>query len=136
MIEIESLNQKHTKQLHKLYQNEWWTDERTLEKTEKVVENSSIVIGLTNEEDDLIAFARLLTDFTFKAIIFDVIVEKSLRHEGLGKKLMDLIVHHKKLQDVKHFELYCRPEMVPFYKAYGFEDDLNELVFMRKMKLS
>ena len=130
---IDKLQPKQIKQLHKLYQNEWWTDERTLEETQKVVKNSSIVIGLINEQDNLIAFARVLTDFTFKAIIFDVIVEKSLRHEGLGKKLMDLIVHHKKLQDVKHFELYCLPEMVVFYKAYGFEDDLNELVFMRKM---
>ena len=134
MTILNKLNTKHIKQLHQLYQNEWWTDKRTLEETQRVVDNSSIVIGLTNEEDDLIAFARVLTDFTFKAIIFDVIVAKSLRHEGLGKKLMDLILHHKKLQDVKHFELYCLPEMVEFYKAYGFEDDLNELVFMRKQK--
>ena len=134
MIVIDSLQPKQIKQLHKLYQNEWWTDKRTLEETQKIVLNSSIVIGLKNEKDDLIAFARILTDFTFKAIIFDVIVEKSLRHEGLGKKIMDLIVHHKKLQDVKHFELYCLPDMVAFYKDYGFEDDLNKLVFMRKQK--
>ena len=133
MIIIDSLQPKQIKQLHKLYQNEWWTDKRTFEETQKVVENSSIVIGLINEKDDLIAFARVLTDFTFKAIVFDVIVENSLRNEGLGKKLINLIVNHKKLQEVKHFELYCLPEMVEFYKAYGFEDDLNELVFMRKI---
>ena len=133
MTILNKLKSKHIKQLHQLYQNEWWTDKRTLEETQKVVDNSSIVIGLTNEKDDLIAFARVLTDFTFKAIVFDVIVEKSLRHKGLGTKLMNLIVNHEKLQEVKHFELYCLPEMVEFYKAYGFEDDLNELVFMRKI---
>ena len=135
MTILNDLNFKQIKQLHQLYQNEWWTEQRTLEETQKVVNNSSIVIGLTDEKDNLIAFVRVLTDFTFKAIIFDVIVENSLRHKGLGKKLMNLIVNHEKLQRVKHFELYCLPEMVEFYKAYGFEDDLNELVFMRKQKL-
>ena len=130
---IDKLQQKHIKQLHQLYQNEWWTDKRTLEETQKVVDNSSIIIGLADTEDNLIAFSRVLTDFTFKAIVFDVIVENSLRHKGLGKKLMNLIVNHEKLQEVKHFELYCLPEMVEFYKAYGFEDNLNELIFMRKI---
>ena len=133
MTILNKLNSKHIKQLHQLYQNEWWTDKRTLEETQKVVDNSSIIIGLADTEENLIAFARVLTDFTFKAIVFDVIVEDSLRHKGLGKKLMNLIVNHEKLQEVKHFELYCLPEMVEFYKAHGFEDNLNELIFMRKL---
>ena len=133
MTILNKLNSKHIKQLHQLYQNEWWTDKRTLKETQKVVDNSSIIIGLADTEDNLIAFSRVLTDFTFKAIVFDVIVENSLRHKGLGKKLINLILNHKKLQEVKHFELYCLPEMVEFYKAYGFEDDLNELMFMRKI---
>ena len=133
MTTLNKLKSKHIKQLHQLYQNEWWTDKRTLEETQKVVDNSSIIIGLVDTEDNLIAFSRVLTDFTFKAIVFDVIVENSLRHKGLGKKLMNLILNHEKLQEVKHFELYCLPEMVEFYKAYGFEDDLNELTFMRKI---
>lgn len=69
---------------------------------------------------------------TFKAIVFDVIVDESFRNKGLGKELMNLIMGHYELQKVKHFELYCLPEMVEFYKAYGFTDELEELVFMRK----
>jgi predicted GNAT family N-acyltransferase len=119
-------------QLHTFYQQEWWTNKRSLEETKKVVTNSSIVIGLIDNNSNLKAFARVLTDYTFKAIIFDVIVDKSFRNKGLGKELMNLIIGHNKLKDVKHFELYCLPKMVEFYKAYGFNDELGELVFMRK----
>ena len=133
MKTIENLNPKHINQLHNLYQNEWWTKDRTLEETHEIVKNSSVVISFVNDDDDLVAFARVLSDFVAKAIIFDVIVEPRYRKQGLGKKLMDAILAHDKLQKVKHFELYCLPEMVAFYKEYGFKDDLNELVFMRKM---
>jgi len=129
---IYKLNSRHIKQLHSLFQKEWWTNKRSLEETQKVVENSSIVIGLVNENGDLKAFSRILTDYTFKAIIFDVIVNESMRNKGIGKELMNLIVGHDELKEVKHFELYCLPEMVEFYQSYGFSDALGELVFMRK----
>lgn len=39
----------------------------------------------------LVAYARVLTDFTFKALIFDVIVSENQRGCGLGDKLTELI---------------------------------------------
>ena len=129
---IYKLDPHHIKQLHKLFQKEWWTNNRSLAETQKVIKNSSILIVLVDKNSDLKAFARILTDYTFKAIIFDVIVDESLRNKGIGKELMNLIVGHVELKEVKHFELYCLPEMIEFYKSYGFSDALGELVFMRK----
>jgi len=40
----------------------------------------------------------------------------------LGKKLMDAIVGHPALVRVEHFELYCRPELIPFYERWGFKE--------------
>ncbi len=126
------LNSQHIIQLHKLYQKEWWTKKRTLHETQKVVENSQIVIALVDKNNELQAFVRVLTDYVFKALIFDVIVDEKHRAKGLGKKLMFLVKNHKKLQDVKHFELYCLSEMVEFYEKLGFTDKLENLVLMRK----
>jgi predicted GNAT family N-acyltransferase len=131
MKTIYKLDTRHMIQLHKLFQKEWWTKKRSLEETQKVVENSSIVIGLVDNDNDLKAFSRVLTDYTFKAVIFDVIVEERLRNKGIGKELIRLILEHEDLKEVKHFELYCLPEMIEFYKSYGFSDELGELVFMR-----
>ena len=129
---IYKLDTNHIKKLHTLFKKEWWTNKRSLQETQKVVANSSIVIGLVDKNNDLRAFARVLTDYTFKAIIFDVIVYDSFRNRGLGKELINLIIEHKDLKEINHFELYCLPEMIKFYKSYGFSDELGELVFMRK----
>jgi len=131
MKRIYKLDAHHIKQLHNLFKKEWWTNKRSLEETQKVVANSSIVIGLVDSNNDLRAFARVLTDYTFKAIIFDVIVDESFRDRGLGKELMRLVLEHEELKEVKHFELYCLPEMIEFYKSFRFSDELGELVFMR-----
>ena len=40
----------------------------------------------------LVGFARVLTDFVYKALIFDVIVDAALRSNGVGRMLMDAVV--------------------------------------------
>lgn len=39
------------------------------------------------------AFARILTDYVYKALILDVIVEPAYRGRGLGRLLMESIPH-------------------------------------------
>lgn len=131
---IMKLEKQHIIQLHKLYQKEWWTDKRTLDETQKCVKNSQIVIAIIDDKHDLIAFVRVLTDFTFKAIIFDLIVSKEHRGKGIGKELLTLVSEHKELQDVKHFELYALPEMFALYEKFGFSDALGDLKLMRMEK--
>ena len=110
------LDDTHSLQLHDLYQQEWWSQGRSLAETIKCVAGSQICIGLVDGDNDLVGFARVLTDYTFKAFIFDVIVRRNERGNGLGDKLISLVKTHKQLQDVQHFELYCLPDMVSFVK--------------------
>ena len=131
---ISKLEPKHITQLHTLYQQEWWTEKRSLEETQKVLENSQIIIAMIDENNDLKAFVRVLTDYVFKALIFDLIVSEKHRGKGLGKELMDLVQSHSDLEEVNHFELYCLPEMVEFYEEFGFSSELGELMFMRNNK--
>lgn len=53
----------------------------------QMIEHSDIVLGCCTEEGKLIGFARVLTDFTLKAIIFDVIVNDIYRGTELEKPL-------------------------------------------------
>ena len=75
-----------------------------------------------------------VTDFIFKAIIFDVIVCSSQRGTGLGVKLMDSIQNHEELKDVTHLELYCLPEMEAYYQKFGFSTDVGNVRLMRQIK--
>jgi predicted GNAT family N-acyltransferase len=125
------LNRKHIEQLHALYQKESWSKDRTLEETQCVVEGSQLCIALIDEEGNLAAFSRVLTDTIFKALIFDVIVHEKYRGEGLGSTLINTIKNHTALSRVKHFELYCLEELNDFYQKYGFSTEVSNMRLMR-----
>src|SRR5262245_4346596 len=129
---IEALNDAQTEDLHRFYQSEWWTRGRTLADTRRALENSGVVVGFCAAPSQrLVAFARVLTDYFYKALILDVIVDPAYRGRRLGRALIDRVVSHPRLELVRHFELYCLPELVRFYEKWGFTNDLGALQFMR-----
>ncbi len=68
----------------------------------------------------------MLTDRFRYAFIFDVIVDKTFRGKGLGNKLIEAILAHPKLINIKRFELTCKPEMVGFYEKFGFSENYGD----------
>jgi len=130
---VDTLSDQQIEDLHRLFQNEWWTTGRTLDDVRTMLDNTRVVVGFADPKTGrLIAFARAITDSVYKALILDVIVDQSARQTGLGKRLMDAIVSHPTLADVKHFELYCRPELLPFYQRWGFSEIDASLRFVRR----
>ena len=126
------LIEKQIVELHALYQKEWWTRGRELSEIRRMLEESDLLFAFVEKDTErLAAFARVLTDYVHKALLFDVIVADDWRKTGLGRKIMDTVVQHPLLENVKHLELYCLPELVPFYQKWGFTEELGELRFMR-----
>jgi predicted GIY-YIG superfamily endonuclease/GNAT superfamily N-acetyltransferase len=118
--------------LMRLYQSEWWTRGRQEADVQQMLQHCDLIVAICAEPSErLVGFARVLTDFVYKALIFDVIVDASFRSQGLGRTLMDGIVNHPALSAVRHLELYCQPEMAPFYERWGFSADLGKLGLMR-----
>ena len=133
---VHTLSDAHVTQLHELYQGEWWTRGRTLEATRTLLEHSDLVFALCEPATDrLVAFARVLTDRVFKALIFDVIVQADLRSQGVGQRLVEEVISHPVLAGVEHIELYCRPERFEFYRRLGFSEDLGSLKLMRRNRV-
>lgn len=126
-----TFDEKNIEHVHALYKQVWWAKDRTFTETKHCVENSQVCIGLQNNNNELIGFTRILTDFTFKAIIFDVIVDKNYRGRGLGKQLILESKKHQKLQHVKHFELYCLPDMEALYSSLNFSTEVGNVKLMR-----
>ncbi len=131
---IYTFSDDHIKQVHQLYKEVWWAKDRSLEDTINCVRGSQICIGILDEDNNLIGFTRIISDFIYKAIIFDVIVSATNQGHGLGQQLMELVKSHHKLQKVKHFELYCLPEMEAFYSSFGFSAEVGGIKLMRCTK--
>lgn len=129
---VSELTQQQISELTDLYKNEFWGQNRTQQDVAKMLLASDIIIGLVDECDHLIGFIRVLTDFVYRAFIFDVMVKPTHRNQGLGKKLLDLVVHHPQLQSIEYLGLYCLPEMVPFYERWGFTTELGEIQLMAR----
>lgn len=129
---VEILTESQVSDLMDLYKNEFWSDKRTREDVVKMLASTDVIIGLVDECDRLIGITRVLTDFVYRAMIFDVIIKPTHRKRGLGAKLMDAVLNHPKLQTVEHFYLNCLPNMMPFYERWGFSDDVGEIKFLRR----
>jgi predicted GNAT family N-acyltransferase len=127
---VNNLSQKQIYELVDLYKNEFWSKQRTYEDVVKMLKSSDIIIGLVDSNEQLIGFTRVLTDFVYRATIYDVIIKPSHRNQRLGVKLMDAIVNHPQLNQVEHIALYCLPEMIPFYERWGFTADVGNLKLM------
>jgi predicted GNAT family N-acyltransferase len=128
---IYNLSDNNIEQLYLLYKEVGWGEERSIKDTKKCIQGSQICIGILDRDNKLIGFTRIISDFTYKAFIFDVMVSAEHRGSGLGQKLMSLVKNHQKLKKVKHFELYCLPEMEAFYSSFGFSTDVNGIKLMR-----
>lgn len=108
---IYTLNEEYLEKLHRLYQSAC----RSLEPARLCVKGFQIYIGFIDSTGQLIGFTRVITNYVFKALTFDVIVCESQQGMGLGNKLISLAKQHERLKEVKHSELYCVSELHSFY---------------------
>ena len=133
VIFCQELSGSQVRQLHLLFQNEWWSAGRSLADVQTMLQNSDFILGIVApESQELLAFARILTDRVFKALVLDVIVHPEHRQAGLGSLLMAHFLAQPDIARVRHIELYCLPERAEFYQRQGFTAELGELLFMRR----
>jgi predicted GNAT family N-acyltransferase len=130
MVIIYNFSKKHINQLIQLYKDIGW-GEHSIEDIVNCIKGSQLCIGILDKDNNLIGFTRIISDFIYKAFILDVMVNAEYRGSGLGQKLMSTIKNHEKLKKVKHFELYCFPELEPFYSNFGFSADIDGIRLMR-----
>lgn len=86
-----------------LVEDSYWARERTLEQTRTAIENS-ICFGLYHD-DELIGFARVVSDKATFAYIGDVFILQDYRGRGLSKWLMEVIVGYPELQGLRRWVL-------------------------------
>ena len=134
-IKIDTLTDEQATQLYELYQHEWWTKGRTLDDVHKMLINSDYIFGICESHSQkLVAFARVVSDRTYRAIVYDVIVAADYRHQGLGSLLIEQIVSHPEISQLECIQLFCLPEMIPFYQKFGFAQPETSLLVRQRVE--
>ena len=108
------------KQLQKLLKNNSsWGKERSLRDLKKMLAGSSVVISLWSQ-DKLIGFGRANTDQTFRAVLWDIIIEKDYQNLGLGKTIVGKLLKNPLISNVERIYImttHCER----FYNQIGFK---------------
>jgi GNAT superfamily N-acetyltransferase len=107
-----------TDAIHKyLSEESYWARERTREQTMTAIKNS-LPFGVYKGKN-LIGFARVVTDFATFAYLGDVFIVEAERGKGLSKWLLEVIVGHPDLQNLRRWILATR-DAHTLYEKTGF----------------
>ncbi len=100
-----------------LAEKSYWAQERTIEQTKTAIENS-ICFGVYHGERQ-VGFARVVSDLATFAYLGDVFIIEEFRGRALSKWLMETIVSHPDLQNLRRWLLATR-DAHGLYAQYDF----------------
>ena len=116
--------------LRALHEMAPWARGRSRAQLRTLLRHSDIFLTAW-DGDALIGCARVLTDFTVRALICDVIVHPVYQGRGIGRLLVEAIEAHPALQ---HVEMLClfTTEKRDFYAHLGWEDHPGHGMILRR----
>lgn len=119
-------------QLLTLFQQAPWAKGRTLNDAREMLRHTDVALCAW-DGDHLVGFGRVLTDFVYRATIWDVIVDEGYHNQGIGTELVQRILHHPRLKKVELFWLCTRRP--GFYEKLGFSSkEQTGMVWSRRQQ--
>ena len=103
--------------IHQFLKTSYWASNRSKEKTIIAIENS-LCFGVYHHHQQ-IGFARVVTDFSVVAYLGDVFIIDEFRGKGLSKWLMETMLSHPQLQDLRRWILATK-DAHGLYSQFGF----------------
>ena len=104
--------------LLRLFEQAPWATGRSLEESKEMIAHTQVMITAWDGAR-LVGCGRVLTDFVFRASIWDVIVDSQYQGRDIGTGVIQRILRHPDLQRVELFWLCTRNKQV-FYESLGF----------------
>ena len=90
------------------------------EQVEQANRNSWLTVSAYDEEK-LVGFGRVVTDFVLHAMIFDMIILPAYQRQGIGTIVLERLVKKCKDHGIRDIQLFCAKGKRGFYEKNGFE---------------
>ena len=81
-----------------------------------------------------VGFARVITDFSEFASLWDVFIDEDHRSKGLGKELMKYVLEHTRLKAIFRWFLMTE-DAHGLYERYGFKAEAYNPYVMMKLNI-
>ena len=101
-----------------LFEQASWAHGRTVAETTEMLRQTDLFITAW-DDNRVVGCGRVLTDYVYRASIWDVIVDAAYQGQDVGTEIMHRILHHPALQRVELFWL-CTRDKHTFYENLGF----------------
>ncbi len=108
--------------VHGFLVESYWAKNIPLSVLQKAIENSLCfsIIFESNQQEEMVGFARVVTDKATFAYLADVFVLPQHRAKGLSKILMESILKHSDLQGLRRM-LLATQDAHSLYQQFGFK---------------
>ena len=117
-------------QLLALYHITWWAKGRTVDQVVRALEHSRPIITAW-DGPKLVGFTRVISDLTYRATIWDVIVADAYQKRGIGREMIRLVLDHPDLESVTMFLLLTKDQH-RFYEQLGFTTERDMSMMLRR----
>ncbi|HBJ00375.1 MULTISPECIES: GNAT family N-acetyltransferase [Lysinibacillus] len=105
----------------------WWEERKEKDIEDMLKQNISIGVWI---DDNLVGFARAVSDGKFRAYIEDVVIHNEFQKAGIGTKLVS-----KLLDELSHIDvisLFCGEGLISFYEKNNFKFSKSQYVMHKK----
>jgi len=96
----------------------YWAKGRSMDAVKLTIANS-LCFGIYNQEGKQLGFARVTTDYAVFGWLMDVFVLEEYRKQGLGKQLIEHVVNHPVVKNLKRIGL-ATSDAHTLYQQFGF----------------
>jgi N-acetylglutamate synthase-like GNAT family acetyltransferase len=112
----------------------FWAQNRRREDLQTAIDNSDPVITVWDAQN-LIGFARSTSDCIYRATIWDVVIHPDYRGCGLGRKLVETVLTHPRIDRVERVYLMTTHQQT-FYERIGFQTNSSTTMVLHNRVLS
>ena len=116
---IENEDRISVSEVERLLKTTYWASHRTAETIGKSMRNSACFGVWSEEEQKLIGFARVISDYATTWYLCDVVIDSAYRHQGLGKALVSHVASSPAFAGLRG--LLLTRDAHSLYSRVGFE---------------
>ncbi len=100
-----------------------WGDAPSFEQTELAMKHTLFRVSIYDGKK-IVAMARMIGDMGLNYYIKDVVVRPDYQRKGIGKILINELMHYINQNGIKGTEIFVElcamPDKIPFYEKFGF----------------
>ena len=101
--------------------NAFWARKRSINNLKVMLSHSDVIVSIWIDRN-IIAFGRATTDRSFRATLWDVVVDKEFQTLGLGKLIVDSILENALIARVEKVYLMTT-NCKNFYASLNFKKE-------------